>query len=132
MTMDLKLLYRKYPTRETCIKFLEKILWQGEPICPYCQSKNQSPLKSENRYHCNSCKTTYSVTVNTVFHKTKVDIQKWFALVWIYFNDTENKPLREIASEIEVTKDTVWLMNKKIRMSSFEEKEKLRKIILSL
>jgi hypothetical protein len=67
-----------------------------------------------------------------VFHKTKVDIQKWFALVWIYFNDTENKPLREIASEIEVTKDTVWLMNKKIRMSSFEEKEKLRKIILSL
>ena len=127
--MELKEIYKKYPTDKTCIDEIENAFWGNEPLCPYCNSKNQSEMKNENRYHCNACKTTFSVTVNTVFHKRRVDFQKWFTLIWYYFNDTENLPVRQIASKIEVTKDTAWRMLRKVRQANFTEKEKLKKII---
>jgi transposase-like protein len=127
--MKLKEIYKKYPTKEKCLEIIKNAFWDNEPVCPYCNSKNQSKMNNENRYHCNTCKTTFSVMVNTVFHKSRVDLQKWFALIWYYFNDTENLPVREIASKIGVAKDTAWLMQKKIRQSNFTEKEKLKKII---
>jgi transposase-like protein len=127
--MELKEIYKKYPTKENCLVTIENVFWDNEPVCPYCNSKNQSQMKNENRYHCNTCKTTFSVMVNTVFHKSRVDLQKWFGLIWYYFKDTQNLPVREIASKIEVAKDTAWLMLKKVRQTNFAEKEKLKKII---
>jgi transposase-like protein len=39
--------------------------------------KKQTPLKEkQQRYHCNNCNTSYSVTVGTIFHDTKLDLQK--------------------------------------------------------
>ncbi len=121
-----------FPTAESCIDKLENIYWDDVPRCPYCRSKNQSPLPKERRYHCNGCKTTFSVTVNTVFHKSKVDLQKWFMLIGIYFNASEGPPIRQIALEIQVAKDTAWLMIKKIKMAEETEKEKLKSLINSL
>ena len=130
--MELRRIYKCYPNNEDCIQLVEKAFWNEKPKCPYCGATNQTPIKSESRYHCNSCKTTFSVTVNTVFHKTRVDLQKWFLLLWFYFNDTENLPIRQIAAEVQVTKDTAWLMLKKVRQSSSIEKEILKKIISSI
>ena len=127
--MKIKNIYDKFPTNESCLILLEKIYWDNAPRCPYCKSKSQSPLPKERRYHCNSCKTTFRVTVNTIFHKSKIDLQKWFMLIWLYFNSPVEFTVRQIGEDLLVTKDTAWLMLKKIKMAEESEKEKLKSII---
>lgn len=104
--MILKEIYDKYPNKNDCYNYLERLLWNNNPICPYCRSRKFTPTKNTYRYHCNNCNTSYSVTVNTIFHKTKIDLQKWFLAINLIMDFEDKKSLRKLADEIKTTKDT--------------------------
>lgn len=127
--MNIIQIYKQFPTQLDCIKHLEKVRWNNEPVCPYCNSKNQTPLPKEHRYHCNNCNTTFSVTVQTIFHKTKCDLQKWFLAISLVLNAKKGLSARQLARDIEVTKDTAWYMLMRIRKAFLEYGELLEGII---
>ena len=113
--MDLNQIYQRFPTQSDCIRHLEQTIWQHKPRCPYCQSEKHSAMPKESRYHCNHCNRSYSVTVNTIFHKSKVDLQKWFYAFLLIMHTDEEVSARKLAAAIYVTKDSAWLMLKKIK-----------------
>jgi transposase-like protein len=113
--MNIIQIYKQYPTHEDCIKHLETVRWNGEPICPYCKSKKNTPIKNSFRYKCNTCNTSFSVTVNTIFHKTKLDLQKWFLAISLVLNAKKGYSARGLGRDIEVTKDTAWYLFMRIR-----------------
>src|SRR4051812_45850915 len=76
--VNIKSVYTHFKTKHACMAHLELVLWNDIPVCPYCRSERCSSIAMEKRYHCNNCNTTFSVTVGTIFHKTKMDLQKWF------------------------------------------------------
>ncbi len=127
--MNIPQLYRQFPTQKDCIKHLEIVRWKGTPVCPYCKSKNQTPLPKENRYHCNSCNTSFSVTVGTIFHKTKIDLQKWFLAVSLVLNAKKGYSARQLGRDIDVTKDTAWRVFMQIRKSFVEQHELMTGIV---
>jgi transposase-like protein len=127
--MNLIQIYKKFPTSLDCIKHLENVRWKGKPTCPYCKSTNQSPLKNTNRYHCNTCNTSFSVTVGTIFHKTKCDLQKWFLAITLVLNAKKGISARQLARDIEVTKDTAWFMLMRIRKAFAEYGDLLTGIV---
>lgn len=127
--MNIIQVYKQFPAHSDCIKHLEKVRWSNEPVCPYCQSKNQSPLPKEQRYHCNNCNTTFSVTVQTIFHKTKVDLQKWFLAISLVLNAKKGLSARQLGRDIEVTKDTAWYMLMRIRKTFKDDAGLLEGII---
>jgi len=127
--MNIIQVYKQFPTHADCIKHLEKVRWNNEPVCPYCGSKNQSSLPKEQRYHCNNCNTTFSVTVNTIFHKTKVDLQKWFLAISLVLNAKKGLSARQLGRDIEVTKDTAWYMLMRIRKTFVDDADLLEGII---
>lgn len=108
-------------TRHQCFLFLEELRWNGKPICPYCSSKKSTALKKENRYHCNHCYTSYSVTVNTIFHHSHVDIQKWFKAIYLSYQYPDNVSSRSLSKDISVTKNTASKILKKIKAADEEE-----------
>jgi transposase-like protein len=112
-----------------CLTLLEQIRWGGIPQCPYCQSTNSTAITKERRYHCNACFTSYSVTVNTLFHKTRVDLQKWFLAIRLVLNFSEGITVRQLAKEIGVNKNTACYMLKRIRKAIAEESELLQRLI---
>ena len=126
--MVLKDVYKIFPDEMDCIKFLEGLLWNNTPVCPYCKWSNYTNLKTENRYHCNTCNNTFSVTVGTVFHKTKCDLRKWFFAIYIYEATKIPITARALGELIRVTKDTAWLMLNKIRKSSVTDAETFNRI----
>jgi hypothetical protein len=71
---------------------------------------------------------SYSVTVRTVFHKTRVDLQKWFYLAHLMFVSRELPPLRTLGETLSVTKDTASLMLKRIKNSTPEQRDLLAQI----
>ena len=131
MTMTLRKIYKLYSTEGKCISLLEKLRWSDGPICPYCKSPNPTPVPKENRYHCNfpSCNRSFSVTVGTIFQKSRLDLQKWFYAVYILLVSDPTITARELAERIEVTKDTAWLMTIKIRRALLDNSNMLQGII---
>ncbi len=98
---------------DTCIDFLEAIRWRGNPICPYCKSQNSTNSKTDRRKHCNNCNTSYSVTVGTIFHRTRLPLWKWFAAIAVLLTSIRQPVVRELASRIEVNSKTAnRLINK--------------------
>lgn len=77
----------------------------------------------EYRYHCKHCRSSYSVTVRTLFHKSRVDLQKWF-----FAMNQSNASVRQLANEIGVTKDTASFMIYRIKKAYRENPELINKL----
>lgn len=127
--MNIPQLYKQFPTQLDCIKHLETVRWNDTPTCPYCNSTKQTPVKKENRYHCNNCNTSFSVTVGTIFHKTRLDLQKWFLAVSLVLNAKKGYSARQLGRDIDVTKDTAWRMFMQIRKAMVEQRELMTGIV---
>ena len=117
MTKELTIYYKIFKSTSDCINFLQKIKWEDNPKCPRCGSTKYSPVKGKFAYHCNFCNRTFTVTMQTLFHKSKIDLQKWFFAISIMLKPKGNITARELAEKIEVAKDTAWAVQKKIKIA---------------
>ncbi|MBU7005577.1 transposase [Phosphitispora fastidiosa] len=127
--MNIIEVYKKFPTKEACFTHLENVRWKGKPKCPYCNSTNSTPMKKEFRHHCNVCNTSYSATVSTIFHRTHIDLQKWFLAITLMLNATKAISSRQLAKNLAVNKDTAWYMVTRIREAIHEQRELLQDIV---
>ncbi len=60
--MNIIEIYEKFPNQKACIKYLEKIRWQNQPVCPYCSSSKTSrqlEKNRQNRWQCSKCKKIF-------------------------------------------------------------------------
>ncbi|MEY4433166.1 MAG: hypothetical protein RLZZ44_1299 [Bacteroidota bacterium] len=116
--MNLVQVFQKFPTQESCIAHLEMVKWKNKPTCPYCNAQQSSIMSG--RHHCNRCNTSFSVTVGTIFHHTHLPIQKWFLAITLVLNAKKGISSRQLARDIEVTKDTAWRVQMQIRQAMVE------------
>jgi transposase-like protein len=116
-------------THEECLVYLEKIRWHDTPTCPYCDSTKASKYKNEHRYRCNACFTSYSVTVGTLFHKTHVDLRKWFRAILLLCKLNPDISIRKLALELKVSRATASLIVKRIQDVPADQVEMLQAIV---
>jgi transposase-like protein len=116
-------------THQECLVYLEKIRWNGTPTCPYCGSVKSSKYKNEQRYRCNSCFTSYSVTVGTLFHKTHVDLHKWFRAILLLCKLNRDISIRKLAQEIQVNRATASLIVNRVVNAPPEQAEIIKTIV---
>jgi|TARA_Y100000310_G_scaffold76738_1_gene73237 transposase-like protein len=69
-------------------KHLEKQRWPDGPYCPHCGcTDNIRTLKGKSHrpglYQCNECRKQFSVTVGTVFERSKIPLNKWLAATFL-------------------------------------------------
>lgn len=122
--MNIISIYKQFPTQEDCIAHLEQVRWRGTPTCPYCNSTHATPIPKEHRYHCNNCNTTFSVTVNTIFHHTHLPLQKWFLAISLVLNTKNNIASRQLARDLEVNKNTAWYLARRIRRAVIKPEQR--------
>ncbi|GAA6617573.1 transposase [Scytonema sp. NUACC26] len=111
------------------LTLLEQIRWGAKPKCPYCESTNATAYKEERRYHCNTCYTSYSVTVGTLFHKTHVSLEKWFLAIRLILNSPEGISVRKLAKVVGVNKNTACYMIERVHKAASEERELIQKLV---
>lgn len=121
-------IFAKFGTHLECIKCLEAVRWNSVPRCPYCDSAKHSPMARESRYHCGGCNTSYSVTVSTLFHNTRVDLRKWFVLLAILVNSRRIPAVRQLAIEIGVNKNTACYMAMRVRRWMIKDRDFLLRL----
>lgn len=126
--MTLKDIYKKYPNENSCIEFLEKIVWGKEPKCPYCNMAYTTPFLNERRHKCNTCNMSFSVTVKTFLHKTKCDLQKWFYLITLLDYKNDFPSVRQLSEEMYINKDTAARMIRKLKSTNTNDINLITKI----
>lgn len=129
INMKLEDVYNQFPNREDCIKHIEYLRWDNKPVCPYCNSTHYTELQEKYRYHCNTCNISFSVTVNTLFHKTKIDLQKWFYAIHLIINNEQKISARDLSKKINTTKDTAWRLINEIKISLIKQDKIIEKIL---
>ncbi len=127
--MNIVNIYRQFPTEADCIAHIECVRWHGKPVCPYCKSDRVTPMPKEARHHCNACNTTFSATVNTIFHHTHLDLQVWFLAISLILNAKKGISGRQLARDLEVNKNTGWYIGMRIRNAMFDQGDLLRGIV---
>jgi len=117
-------IYRRFPTKESCLEHLEKVRWKDEPCCPYCKSEKVSKKvekEQRDRWQCSLCRKSFSVTVGTIFHNSHVDLQRWFLLISLMFSAKKGLSAMQAARDLEMRRPTVWSMMHRIRAAMVDD-----------
>ena len=125
-------LFKQFPTNESCIDFLEKKRFAKGYYCTYCGSTKVSKHNEKDRrsrLQCSDCKKSFSVTVGTIFHNTKLDLRKWFWIISLMINAKKGISSHQVARELEMRQATVWSVMHRVRKAlATEQGELLRGI----
>lgn len=119
--------YLNFPDEDHYKRYLLRLRWNKYITCPFCDSIKTTKLKSDFRYHCNRCNTSYSLTVNTVMHNTKVDLRKWLIALYLYLND-EKLSYRKLSEIIKVNKNTAYRMIRELQQLFSKRRLKILRI----
>ena len=111
---------RIYHDPEAARKHLEATRWEDGRFCPHCgETENTSPVESKNHrpglYYCNSCRKTFTITVGTLFERSKVPLHKWLLANHLIVSSKKGISAHQLHRMLGVTYKTAWFMAHRIR-----------------
>ncbi len=119
--MNLIDVMERFPDQETCISFLEHVRWNGNPKCPHCESRKLKRREHETetgrigRWNCQDCKATFRVLHGTLFHGTKIPLQKWFLAISLIVNAKKSISSYQLQRDLNLNQKTAWFMRVRIQ-----------------
>ena len=132
--MDLVKVMETFPTQEHCIAYLERLRWQGSPECPHCESihvrrRNENVTGRIGRWNCHECKSTFKVTHGTLFHGTKIPLQKWFLAISLMANAKKSLSSCQLARDLGLKQKACWRIMMAIRAEMGKDNVLLQGIV---
>ncbi len=108
-------------------KWLETRLWPDGPICPHCGVIGEATLmkgKSHRPglYQCNACRQPFTVTVGTLYERSKIPLHKWLAATHLMMASKKGMSALQIGRMLGLSKKTAWFVCHRIRESLRESK----------
>lgn len=100
-------------------KHLEALRWPDGPYCPHCGSFGATRLEGKKHrdglIQCNDCRQQYTVTVGTVFERSKIALNKWLLCNHLLCAGKKGMSAHQIHRMLGVTYKTAWFMCHRIR-----------------
>lgn len=119
--MNLIEINKKFPTEFEAVQFFERRRWGKIVKCTYCKSETVSKLDKEHRHKCYSFKKTFSVTVGTNLHHTRIPLQTWLFAFSIITDAKKGMSAWQIQRQLDMSYPTAFQMYHKIREFMSEE-----------
>jgi transposase-like protein len=117
-----------YTDANAAREHLEAIHWPHGPICPHCGNCDAPRItKLEGKstrpgvYKCNDCRQPFTVTVGTVFERSKIPLNKWVLASHLYAASKKGMSAHQLHRMLGVTYKTAWFMAHRIREAMKED-----------
>lgn len=101
---------------------LEAQRWADGVYCPHCGNSDQARIaKMEGKahrpglYNCRECRKQFSVTVGTVFERSKIALNKWLLATYLLTSSKKGMSAHQLHRMLGVTYKTAWFMFHRIR-----------------
>jgi transposase-like protein len=110
----------QFQDAEKAREHLEALRWPNGPICPHCGSV-RTPLKLEGKsyrpglFKCGDCYEQFTVTVGTVFERSKIKLNIWLQAVHLMCASKKGISAKQLERMLGVTYKTAWFMAHRIR-----------------
>jgi transposase-like protein len=109
-----------YHNKDLAREHLESIRWPNGPICPHCgvldnAAKLGGTSHRPGLYKCRDCRKQFSVTVGTVFERSKIPLNKWLLATHLLTSSKKGISSHQIHRSLGVTYKTAWFMTHRIR-----------------
>lgn len=82
---------------------------KGIARMPHCESlnvrkRNEHEIGRVGRWNCHDCRATFKVTHGTIFHGTKIPLQKWFLAIVLMANAKKSLSSHQLARDLGVNR----------------------------
>lgn len=116
-------------TKEDARQFLEELRWPNGAVCPHCGHDEAYKItpkseKSKTRpgvYCCAGCRKQFTVTVGTIFERSRVPLNKWIMAFFLMNTSKKGISAHQLHRMLGVTYKTAWFMEHRIRESMSKE-----------
>lgn len=115
-------LIQAFPNEEACIKYLEQIFWEGEPISPFDPKSKVYKCKGAN-YKCKNSGKYFTVKTGTMFDGTKISLQKWFLAIWLVTSHKKGISSLQLGRDLNISQKGAWFLLQRIRVCLFVEND---------
>lgn len=120
----------RFTDEDAAREHLESLRWPEGPYCPHCGSVNATRLPPQKRkptkahpggtvrkgvIQCNDCRQQYTVTVGTVFERSKIALNRWVLATFLLCSSKRGMSGHQLARMLGVTQKTAWFMSHRIR-----------------
>lgn len=110
----------EYKARE----WLEARVWPQGPNCPHCGNAHPDKITAltgeahrPGLYQCNEaeCRQQFTVTVNTVFERSKIPLTKWLATLFLMTASKKGVSAHQMHRMLGVSYKSTWFMMHRLR-----------------
>ena len=113
---------KKFSDDEAARKHLEKVRWNGKPICGFCGNRERiQKRKRVGFYRCGSCKKDFTVRTGTIFEKSKASLGRWLHAIYLTMIGRKGISTLQLSKEIGVTQKTAWFMARRIHAANGDD-----------
>ena len=103
-------------------EWLEARVWPEGPTCPHCGNADKVKIKAlegkahrPGLYQCAECREQFTVTVKTVFERSKIPLTKWLAALFLMTASKKGVSAHQVHRMLGVSYKSTWFMMHRLR-----------------
>lgn len=102
-------------------EWLEARVWPNGPVCPHCGASGEDVTRLEGKKHrpglfqCSQCREQFTVTVKTVFERSKVPLSKWLAALFLMTASKKGVSAHQVHRSLDISYKTAWFLCHRLR-----------------
>jgi len=113
----------EFHSEEAAFAHLEKLIWNGEPVCPHCGCTGRITTVKANPakrirlglWRCGDCKKQFTVKVGTVFEHLRLPLHKALQAVYLMTSSKKGVSAHQLHRTLEITYKSAWFLAHRIR-----------------
>ena len=116
----------RFPDEESCWRYLKAARWPEGFRCPHCGHRQHSYLESRRLFQCASCRVQTSVTAQTILHRTRTSLRRWFLAIFFFARHKQSISALQLQRDLGLgSYETAWTMLHKLRSALGRRPEQL-------
>ena len=103
-------------------EWLEARVWPTGMVCRHCGNANASRIAHLNGkahrqgvYQCAECRQQFTVTVGTVFERSKIPLSKWLAALFLMVSSKKGVSAHQMHRMLGISYKSTWFMMHRLR-----------------
>ena len=103
-------------------EWLEARVWPEGPTCPHCGNADKAKIKAlqgkahrAGLYQCAECREQFTVTVKTVFERSKIPLTKWLAALFLMTASKKGVSAHQVHRMLGISYKSTWFMMHRLR-----------------
>lgn len=112
---------RHFKSEPQRLRRLKAVRWPSKVTCEACGSADIGKIKTRKYYQCRECRRQFSVTSDTICHRTHLDLKVWFSAAELIIKASKSDRAYErltsesLRSTLEVTYKVAYQLRKTLR-----------------